>query len=139
MNRVCGNHGHQSRRRRDAALGENGAQFFQRAFDAHPRGVFVETEFRADFGELPVFKVAQQNGFAVGFLEFVHGVVERQAKFFPIGFGRGLGRLEACPTFVSWFAHKFFLAVAAAVFSARDFCGGKMRAGVKPAGQSFAA
>jgi hypothetical protein len=40
---------------------------------------------------------------------------------------------------VNGFAHKFFLAVAAAIFRPRDFCGGEMRAGVKSAGQSFAA
>ena len=46
---------------------------------------------------------------------------------------------DARSTILHRFAHKFFLPVAPAVFRSRDFRGGKMRAGVKPAGQRFAA
>jgi hypothetical protein len=60
----------------------------------------------------------------------VHHFVERRAKLVPIGFGRG---------FVNGFAHKFLLPVVPAIFRPRDFGGGKMRTGVKPAGQAFAA
>jgi hypothetical protein len=68
LNSVRRNHGRQCRRRRNAAFGENGAEFFQCPLDAHSCGVLVEAQLGADFGKLPVFKIAQQNGFAVGFL-----------------------------------------------------------------------
>ncbi len=82
LNRVHGNHRSQCARGCNSTFGENRVEFFECALDTHPRSVFVQAEFRADFGELPVFKITQQNSFAVGFLEFVHGVIERRAKFF---------------------------------------------------------
>jgi hypothetical protein len=74
------------------------------------------------------FKIAQQDSLTIGFLELVHDFVQHRAELFPVCFGRG----------VIWFAHKLFLAVAAAVFRAHNFGGGKTRAGMEPAGESGA-
>ena len=81
MNRMRGDDGGKGGGSGDPAFGKGRAKFFERPFHAHPGGVFLEAEFGADLGELPVFKIAKQDGFAVGGFEFVHGVVEGGADF----------------------------------------------------------
>ena len=70
--------------RRDAAPGKKCAQLFDAAGDALLGRAFLQAQGNADFPQVFVFKIPQQNRVALLVMQAQHGLVEDGRELFPV-------------------------------------------------------
>ena len=71
----------------DSATGESGAQFVERAVDAHPGGVFAQADAGADLGEGMILEETEQQRLAIALAEIGQRRIEHGPQLFPAGLG----------------------------------------------------